>query len=229
MEGKAVGLSYFKERGLSEEMINKFQLGYNLDSWDAFTKSALESSYKQEFLEKTGLSIFKKDKAFDRFKGRIIFPIHSISGKILGFGGRSLKKDEKAKYLNSPESEIYHKGKVLYGMYFSKSAIVKNDNCLIVEGYTDVISMHKSGIENVVASSGTAIGSEQIKLIGRYTKNITLLFDSDNAGINAATKAIDLIHLESMTVKVALLPKGEDPDSYTKKFGGEGLNLFIRN
>ena len=227
VEGKAVGLSYFKERGLSEEMINKFQLGYNPDSWDAFTKSALESSYKQEFLEKTGLSIFKEDKAFDRFKGRIIFPIHSISGRILGFGGRALKKDEKAKYLNSPESEIYHKGKVLYGMYFSKSAIVKNDNCLIVEGYTDVISMHQSGIENVVASSGTALGSEQIKLIGRYTKNITLLFDSDNAGINAATKAIDLIHVESMTVKVALLPEGEDPDSYAKKYGGEGLTQFI--
>ena len=227
VEGKAVGLSYFKERGLSEEMINKFQLGYNPDSWDAFTKSALESSYKQEFLEKTGLSIFKEDKAFDRFKGRIIFPIHSISGRILGFGGRALKKDEKAKYLNSPESEIYHKGKVLYGMYFSKSAIVKNDNCLIVEGYTDVISMHQSGIENVVASSGTALGSEQIKLIGRYTKNITLLFDSDNAGINAATKAIDLIHVESMTVKVALLPEGEDPDSYAKKYGGEGLTQYI--
>ena len=227
VEGKAVGLSYFKERGLSEEMINKFQLGYNPDSWDAFTKSALESSYKQEFLEKTGLSIFKEDKAFDRFKGRIIFPIHSISGRIIGFGGRALKKDEKAKYLNSPESEIYHKGKVLYGMYFSKSAIVKNDNCLIVEGYTDVISMHQSGIENVVASSGTALGSEQIKLIGRYTKNIILLFDSDYAGINAATKAIDLIHVESMTVKVALLPEGEDPDSYTKKYGGEGLTQFI--
>ena len=227
VEGKAVGLSYFKERGLSEEMINKFQLGYNPDRWDAFTKSALESSYKKEFLEKTGLSIFKKEKTFDRFKGRIIFPIHSISGRILGFGGRALKKDEKAKYLNSPESEIYHKGKVLYGMYFSKSAIVKNDNCLIVEGYTDVISMHQSGIENVVASSGTALGSEQIKLIGRYTKNITLLFDSDNAGINATTKAIDLIHVESMTVKVALLPEGEDPDSYTKKYGGEGLTQYI--
>ena len=227
VEGKAVGLSYFKERGLSEEMINKFQLGYNPDSWDSFTNSALESSYKKEFLESTGLSIFKEDKAFDRFKGRIIFPIHSISGRVLGFGGRALKKEEKAKYLNSPESEIYHKGKVLYGMYFSKSAIVKNDNCLIVEGYTDVISMHQSGIENVVASSGTALGTEQIKLIGRYAKNITLLFDSDNAGINAATKAIDLIHTESMTVKVALLPEGEDPDSYTKKFGGEGLIQFI--
>ena len=227
VEGKAVGLSYFKERGLSEEMINKFQLGYNPDSWDAFTKSALESSYKKDFLEITGLSIFKEDKAFDRFKGRIIFPIHSISGRVIGFGGRAIKKEEKAKYLNSPESEIYHKGKVLYGMYFSKSAIVKNDNCLIVEGYTDVISMHQSGIENVVASSGTALGTEQIKLIGRYTKNITLLFDSDNAGINAASKAIDLIHTASMTVKLALLPEGEDPDSYTKKFGGEGLIQFI--
>ena len=227
IEGKAVGLSYFKERGVSVEMIDKFQLGYNPDNWDAFTKSALEASYKKEFLEKTGLSIFKDDKAFDRFKGRIIFPIHSISGRIVGFGGRTLKKDNKAKYLNSPESEIYHKSKVLYGIYFSKSAIVKNDNCLIVEGYTDVISMHQSGIENVVASSGTALGTEQIKLIGRYTKNITLLFDSDNAGIKAATKAIDLILAESMTVKIALLPEGEDPDSYAKKFGGEGLTHFI--
>jgi DNA primase len=227
IEGKAVGLSYFKERDVSVEMIDKFQLGYNPDNWDAFTKSALEASYKKEFLEKTGLSIFKDDKAFDRFKGRIIFPIHSISGRIVGFGGRTLKKDDKAKYLNSPESEIYHKSKVLYGIYFSKSAIVKNDNCLIVEGYTDVISMHQSGIENVVASSGTALGTEQIKLIGRYTKNIILLFDSDNAGIKAATKAIDLILAESMTVKIALLPEGEDPDSYAKKFGGEGLTHFI--
>ena len=227
IEGKAVGLSYFKERDVSVEMIDKFQLGYNPDNWDAFTKSALEASYKKEFLEKTGLSIFKDDKAFDRFKGRIIFPIHSISGRIVGFGGRTLKKDDKAKYLNSPESEIYHKSKVLYGIYFSKSAIVKNDNCLIVEGYTDVISMHQSGIENVVASSGTALGTEQIKLIGRYTKNITLLFDSDNAGIKAATKAIDFILAESMTVKIALLPEGEDPDSYAKKFGGEGLTHFI--
>jgi len=227
IEGKAVGLSYFKERDVSVEMIDKFQLGYNPDNWDAFTKSALEASYKKEFLEKTGLSIFKDDKAFDRFKGRIIFPIHSISGRIVCFGGRTLKKADKAKYLNSPESEIYHKSKVLYGIYFSKSAIVKNDNCLIVEGYTDVISMHQSGIENVVASSGTALGTEQIKLIGRYTKNITLLFDSDNAGIKAATKAIDLILAESMTVKIALLPEGEDPDSYAKKFGGEGLTHFI--
>ena len=172
-------------------MIDKFQLGYNPDNWDAFTKSALEASYKKEFLEKTGLSIFKEDKSFDRFKGRIIFPIHSISGRIVGFGGRTLKKDDKAKYLNSPESEIYHKSRVLYGIYFSKSAIVKNDNCLIVEGYTDVISMHQTGLQNVVASSGTALGSEQIKLIGRYTKNITLLFDSDNACLLYTSDAAD--------------------------------------
>jgi DNA primase len=227
IEGKAIGLSYFKERGLSEEMIKKFQLGYNPDSWDAFTQKALSASYKKEFLEKTGLSIFKDDKSFDRFKGRIIFPIHSISGRVLGFGGRALKKEEKAKYVNSPESDIYHKGRVLYGLYFSKSSIVKNDNCYIVEGYTDVISMHQSGLENVVASSGTALTSDQIKLVGRYTKNITLVFDSDNAGIKAATKAIDLILAESMTVKLALLPEGEDPDSYAKQFGGQGLSKYF--
>jgi len=156
-EGKAIGLSYFKERGVSSEMIDKFQLGYNPDGWDSFTKSALDNSYKIEYLEKTGLSIVKENKSFDRFKGRIMFPIHSISGRVLGFGGRILKKNEKAaKYLNSPESDIYQKSKVLYGIYFSKSAIVKHDNCYLVEGYTDVISMHQNGIENVVASSGTA-------------------------------------------------------------------------
>ena len=227
IEGKAVGLSYFKERGVSKEMIDKFQLGYNPDSWDAFTKEALSASYKKEFLEKTGLSIFKDDKAFDRYKGRIIFPIHSISGRVVGFGGRTLKKDDKAKYVNSPESDIYHKGRILYGLYFSKSAIVKNDNCYIVEGYTDVISMHQSGIENVVASSGTALTTEQIKLISRYTNNITLVFDSDNAGIKAANKAIDLILSESMTVKLALLPEGEDPDSYSKKLGSDGLSNYF--
>ena len=185
-EGKAIGLSYFKERGVSSEMIEKFQLGYNPEGWDSFTKSALDNSYKIEYLEKTGLSIVKDDKSFDRFRGRIMFPIHSMSGRVLGFGGRILKKSEKAaKYLNSPESDIYHKSKVLYGIYFSKSAIVKHDNCYLVEGYTDVISMHQHGIENVVASSGTALTSEQIKLIGRFTKNITILFDGDSAGIKS--------------------------------------------
>ncbi len=227
-EGKAIGLSYFKERGVSSEMIDKFQLGYNPDGWDSFTKSALDNSYKIEYLEKTGLSIVKENKSFDRFKGRIMFPIHSISGRVLGFGGRILKKNEKAaKYLNSPESEIYHKSKVLYGIYFSKSAIVKQDNCYLVEGYTDVISMHQNGIENVVASSGTALTSEQIKLISRFTKNITILFDGDAAGIKASFRGIDLILAEGMNVKVVLFPEGEDPDSYAQSLGQEKIHAFI--
>ena len=229
-EGKAIGLSYFKERGVSEEMIQKFQLGYNPEAWDSFTKTALKASYKKEFLEKTGLSIFKEDKSFDRFRGRIMFPIHSMSGRVLGFGGRILKQEEKAaKYVNSPESDIYHKGKVLYGIYFSKSAIVKNDNCFLVEGYTDVISMHQSGVENVVASSGTALSSEQIKLIGRFTKNITILFDGDTAGIKASFRGIDLILAEGMNVKVVLFPEGEDPDSYAKKLGSNGIKNYIED
>ena len=227
-EGKAIGLSYFKERGVSSEMIDKFQLGYNPDGWDSFTKSALDNSYKIEYLEKTGLSIVKENKSFDRFKGRIMFPIHSISGRVLGFGGRILKKNEKAaKYLNSPESDIYHKSKVLYGIYFSKSAIVKQDNCYLVEGYTDVISMHQNGIENVVASSGTALTSEQIKLISRFTKNITILFDGDAAGIKASFRGIDLILAEGMNVKVVLFPEGEDPDSYAQSLGQEKIQAFI--
>ncbi len=227
-EGKAIGLSYFKERGVSSEMIDKFQLGYNPDGWDSFTKSALDNSYKIEYLEKTGLSIVKENKSFDRFKGRIMFPIHSISGRVLGFGGRILKKNEKAaKYLNSPESDIYHKSKVLYGIYFSKSAIVKHDNCYLVEGYTDVISMHQNGIENVVASSGTALTSEQIKLISRFTKNITILFDGDAAGIKASFRGIDLILAEGMNVKVVLFPEGEDPDSYAQSLGQEKIQAFI--
>jgi DNA primase len=227
-EGKAIGLSYFKERGVSSEMIEKFQLGYNPEGWDSFTKSALDNSYKIEYLEKTGLSIVKDDKSFDRFRGRIMFPIHSMSGRVLGFGGRILKKSEKAaKYLNSPESDIYHKSKVLYGIYFSKSAIVKQDNCYLVEGYTDVISMHQHGIENVVASSGTALTSEQIKLIGRFTKNITILFDGDSAGIKASFRGIDLILSEGMNVKVVLFPEGEDPDSYAKTLGQEKIQSFI--
>ncbi len=227
-EGKAIGLSYFKERGVSSKMIDKFQLGYNPEGWDAFTKSALDNSYKIEFLEKTGLSIVKDNRSFDRFRGRIMFPIHSMSGRVLGFGGRILKKSEKAaKYLNSPESNIYHKSKVLYGIYFSKSAIVKQDNCYLVEGYTDVISMHQHGIENVVASSGTALTSEQIKLIGRFTKNITILFDGDSAGIKASFRGIDLILSEGMNVKVVLFPEGEDPDSYAITLGQEKIQSFI--
>ena len=227
-EGKAIGLSYFKERKVSAEMIDKFQLGFNPDGWDAFSANAIKKGYKLEFLEKTGLTIIKGDKQFDRFRGRIMFPIHSISGRVLGFGGRILKKSDKAaKYLNSPESDIYYKSKVLYGLYFSKSAIIKHDTCYLVEGYTDVISMHQHGIENVVASSGTALTKEQIKLISRFTKNITILFDGDAAGIKASFRGIDLILSQGMNVKIVLFPEGEDPDSYAKTLGEKEIQKFI--
>src|SRR5690606_19182104 len=190
-QGKAIGLSYFKERGFSMETIEKFQLGYNLDEWDAFTSEAIRKGYKLDYLEKTGLTIVKGEKQFDRFKGRVMFPIHSMSGRVLGFGGRILTNDKKAaKYLNSPESAIYHKSNVLYGIFYAKQVIAKEDNCYLVEGYTDVIQMHQSGIENVVSSSGTSLTSEQIRLINRLTKNITVLFDGDAAGMRASIRGI---------------------------------------
>lgn len=215
--GKAIGLSYFKERSFTKETIEKFELGYSPDVWDAFTSEAIKQGYKLEFLEKTGLSIIKEEKQFDRFKGRVMFPIHSMSGRTLGFGGRILTNDKKAaKYLNSPESDIYHKSKVLYGIYYAKQSIAKEDNCYLVEGYTDVIQMHQAGIENVVSSSGTALTSEQIRLINRLTQNITVLFDGDAAGIRASIRGIDLILEQGMNVKVCGFPEGEDPDSFAK-------------
>lgn len=222
--GKAIGLSYFKERGFTDETIKKFRLGYCLDQWDGFTKAALDQGYQLDYLEKTGLTIVKEDaqnpnnpKKFDRFKGRVMFPIHSMSGRVLGFGGRILKNDKKAaKYLNSPESEIYHKSKVLYGIFFAKQAIAKEDNCYLVEGYTDVIQLYQRGIENVVSSSGTALTPEQIRLINRLTNNITVLFDGDAAGLRASVRGIDLILEQGMNVKVCTFPEGEDPDSYAK-------------
>ena len=217
-QGKAIGLSYFKERGFTDETIAKFQLGYSPDEWEAFTSEALRKGYKLEYLEKTGLSIVKEEKQFDRFKGRVMFPIHSLSGRVLGFGGRILTNDKKAaKYLNSPESEIYHKSKVLYGIYYAKQAIAKEDNCYLVEGYTDVIQMHQLGIENVVSSSGTALTPEQIRLINRLTPNITVLFDGDAAGQRASLRGIDLILEQGMNVKVCTFPEGEDPDSFSRK------------
>jgi DNA primase len=223
-EGKAIGLSYFKERGFTKETIEKFELGYSPNSWDAFTSEALRKGYQLEFLENAGLSIVKDDastgaatKQFDRFKGRVMFPIQSLSGRVLGFGGRILTNDKKAaKYLNSPESPIYHKSKVLYGIYFAKQSIAKEDNCYLVEGYTDVIQMHQLGIENVVASSGTALSAEQIRLINRLTPNITVLFDGDAAGQRASLRGIDLILEQGMNVKVCSFPEGEDPDSFSK-------------
>ena len=216
--GKAIGLSYFKERGFTDETIKKFELGYAQDEWENFTKAALKKAYQLSFLEKTGLTIVKQDKKFDRFKGRVMFPIHSISGRVLGFGGRILKTDKKAaKYLNSPESEIYNKSKILYGLYFAKQSIAKEDNCYLVEGYTDVIQMAQKGIENVVSSSGTALTPDQIRLINRLTKNITVLFDGDEAGLRASLRGIDLILEQGMNVKVCTFPAGEDPDSFAKE------------
>ncbi|MGM0932194.1 MAG: DNA primase [Bacteroidota bacterium] len=226
--GKAIGLSYFKERGFTLETIKKFELGYCLDEWDAFTKEALAEGYKLEFLEKTGLSIVKGEKQFDRFKGRVMFPIHSMSGRVLGFGGRILSNDKKAaKYLNSPESEIYHKSKVLYGINYAKQAIAKEDNCFLVEGYTDVIQFHQTGIENVVSSSGTALTSEQIRLINRLTKNITVLFDGDAAGLRASLRGIDLILEQGMNVRICTFPEGEDPDSFARKNSEVELRDFL--
>ncbi|HZW62511.1 MAG TPA: DNA primase [Flavobacteriaceae bacterium] len=226
--GQAIGLSYFKERGFTLETIKKFNLGYSLDEWQAFTDEALSKGYNIDYLEKTGLTIVKDEKRFDRFKGRVMFPIQSMSGRVLGFGGRILTNDKKAaKYLNSPESEIYHKSKILYGIFHAKQAIAKEDNCYLVEGYTDVIQFYQTGIKNVVASSGTALTSEQIRLINRLTKNITVLFDGDAAGIRASLRGIDLILEQGMNVKVCTFPEGEDPDSFARNNTLEELTLFL--
>ncbi|MEW5674920.1 DNA primase [Flavobacterium enshiense] len=229
-EGKAIGYSYFKERGFTKDTIEKFGLGYSPEAWDAFTMEALGKGYKLEYLDKTGLTIVKEDKQFDRFKGRVMFPIQSMSGRILGFGGRILTNDKKAaKYVNSPESEIYHKSKVLYGIYHAKQSIAKLDNCFLVEGYTDVIQLHQAGIENVVASSGTALTPDQIRLVNRLTRNITVLFDGDAAGLRASIRGIDLILEEGMNVKVCTFPDGEDPDSFAKKTPYDELVVYLND
>jgi len=226
--GKAIGLEYFKSRDMKPDTIKKFQLGYSPESWDAFTKHALENGYKLEYLEKTGLTIVKETRNYDRFRGRVIFPIHNITGRILGFGGRTLLKDDNVpKYVNSIESEIYNKSQTLYGLFFAKSAIIRNDNCYLVEGYTDVISMHQAGIENVVASSGTALTEDQIRLIKRYTLNITILYDGDPAGIKASFRGIDMVLEQGMNVRIVLFPDGEDPDSYARKHRRAELEELI--
>lgn len=252
-EGKAIGLSYFKERGFREDIIEKFQLGYSHDKWRNFTDAAVDAGYKMDYLVRSGLTIRteasaktnstdtenasettevepkKQERFFDRFSGRVMFPVHNISGRVIAFGGRILGTDKKvAKYINSPETEIYHKSNVLYGLYFAKKSIIAKDNCFLVEGYTDVISLFQAGVENVVASSGTSLTVEQIRLIHRYTKNITILYDGDNAGIKASFRGIDLILEEGMNVKVLLFPDGEDPDSYSKKVSSDELEAFIQ-
>ena len=227
-EGKTIGFNYFKERGYSEEIIKKFELGYSPKSKDALSKKSIKNQYSKESLLKSGLSIEIDKKALiDRFRERVIFPIHSFSGRILGFGGRALNSNAKAKYQNSPESLIYNKSKILYGIFFAKNAISKNDNCFIVEGYTDVISLHQKGVENVVSASGTALSIDQIKLISRFTNNISILFDGDSAGIKASFRSVDLILKEGMNVKVIPFPENEDPDSFAKQNTSEDLKTFL--
>lgn len=229
-EGRSVGLGYLRQRGISDEMIRKFGLGYNPEAWGAFTKAAQEKGYKQEFLVKTGLSIENERGLFDRFRARVMFPVQDLAGKVIAFGGRTMTADKKiSKYLNSPESEIYHKSKTLYGIYFAKKSIVQQDRCILVEGYTDVISFHAKGIENVVASSGTSLTIEQIRLIRRLTPNVTIIYDGDAAGIKASLRGIDLVLEEGLNVRVLLLPDGEDPDSFARSHTTRDLADFIAN
>ena len=228
-EGQNIGLSYFKERGFSNDIIKKFELGYSPDQWEAFTGQALKDGFQQQFLEETGLSV-KRDSGslYDRYRGRVMFPIHSFTGRVIAFGGRTLKSDKNVpKYVNSPESEIYHKSNVLYGLFFAKKAIRDEDNCYLVEGYADVLSVFQAGIENVVASSGTSLTVEQIRLIGRLTKNITILYDGDAAGIKASMRGVDLILEEGLNVHIVTFPDKHDPDSYVRSVGSAAFKNYI--
>jgi DNA primase len=229
-EGKNIGLAYFQERGFTAESIDRFHLGYSPDQWDAFTKAALDAGFQEEFLVSSGLTIQKVEKQFDRFKGRVMFPIHSMSGRVMGFGGRILKQDKQAaKYVNSPESEVYQKSKVLYGLYQAKQHIAKQSNCYLVEGYTDVIQMHQAGIQNVVSSSGTALTPDQVRLIRRLTDTITLLFDGDAAGLRAAMRGVDIILEAGMQVSICTFPDGEDPDSFVRNHQLTEVKQFLKN
>jgi DNA primase len=228
-DGKAIGLSYFQERGFSEAIIKKFQLGFALSSYSALTDAALEKGHQLEMLQKAGLSSKKENTKLDFFRERVMFPIHGVSGKVLGFGGRILKNNVKApKYINTPDTDIYDKSKVLYGIYYAKTAIRKEDECFLVEGYTDVISLNQAGIENVVSSSGTSLTRDQVRLIKRYTENITVLYDGDAAGIKAALRGIDIILENGLNVKVVLLPENQDPDSFVREKGLNGFEEFVK-
>lgn len=229
-EGLAIGMSYFRERGFRDAIINKFQLGYCLNQRDAFIQHALKNGYSKELLLKIGLASGNEERMYDKYQGRVIFPIHNLTGKVIGFGARFLGSDKtKAKYLNSPESEIYNKSQTLYGIYFAKNEISRLDNCILVEGYADVLSMHQAGIENTVASSGTSLTTEQIRMISRYTKNVTMLYDGDNAGIHAALRGTDMILEEGMNVRIVVLPPDEDPDSFVQKNPIEEVRAYIDN
>jgi len=231
IDGKSIGLGYFRERGFRDDIIRKFQLGYSLDQRDAFTQTAIKAGYNKDYLVRTGLTLENENgQLTDRFRGRVMFPVHTLSGKVVAFGGRILKKDDKmAKYVNSPESDIYHKSNELYGIFFAKQSIVRQDRCFLVEGYTDVISMHQSGIENVVASSGTSLTPGQIRLIHRFTENVTVIYDGDAAGIKASIRGIDLLLEEGLNIKVLLLPDGDDPDSFARKHNASDFIEFVEN
>lgn len=229
IDGKSIAMAYFRERGFREDIIRKFQLGYSLEQRDAFTQSAINNGYNKTYLVKTGLTLEHENGQYsDRFRGRVMFPVHSLSGKVVAFGGRILRKDDKmAKYVNSPESEIYHKSNELYGIFYAKKSIVKEDRCFLVEGYTDVISMHQNGIENVVASSGTSLTPGQIRMIHRFTENVTVIYDGDAAGIKASLRGIDLLLEEGLNIKVLLLPDGEDPDSFAQKHNSADFIAYV--
>ncbi len=227
-EGRDIALSYLKERGFREDIIKKFQLGFNPEGRDEFTRAALQQKYNEELLVKTGLVANRDGKSYDNYRGRIIFPVHNQSGKVLGFGARVIKSNDRApKYINTPENEIYVKSKILYGSYFARHAIDKENECLLVEGYTDVISLHQAGIENVVASGGTSLTVDQLRLVKKYTQNLTILYDGDNAGVKAALRGLDLALEEGLNVRLALIPGGEDPDSYVNKLGAQAFRQFI--
>lgn len=231
-EGQSIGLSYFKERGFNDATLKKFELGYSPDKWDSLTHAAKKKGYSSETLEKSGLTIKKEEtnsEGYDRFRGRVIFPIHSIAGKVIAFGARTLKTDKKSpKYINSPETEVYHKSDVLYGISQARAAIRQHDLCYLVEGYTDVLSLHQAGIENVAASSGTALTVEQIRLIGRFTPNVTILYDGDTAGIKAALRGLDIVLEEGLNVSVVTFPNNDDPDSYLRKIGAEAFREYLK-
>lgn len=228
-EGQDIAMSYLKERGFREEIIRKFQIGYCLQERDAFAKAAIAAQYNQEYLQKSGLIVVRDERPYDNYRGRIIFPIHNQSGKILGFGARVIGKADRApKYINTPENEIYHKSKILYGSYFARQSIDKNDECLLVEGYTDVVSLHQAGIENVVASGGTSLTPDQLRLIKKYTKNLTIIYDGDSAGVKAALRGLDLALDEGLNVKLVLIPDNEDPDSYVNKIGAAQFQDFVK-
>jgi len=226
-EGKSIGQSYFKERDISAEIIQKFELGYTVDKWDGLLTKAKETGHSNELLEKAGLIIPKDDRFYDRFRGRVVFPIHNVTGRVVAFGARALKKDDKPKYINSPETPVYHKSQVLYGLFQAKQAIRQHENCYLVEGYTDVTRLHQIGIENVVASSGTALTKEQVQLVGRFSKQLTVLYDGDLAGLKASLRGIDIILANGLDVKVVLFPEGQDPDSYAQELGANEFKEFL--